>query len=609
MNYEHLLNTYSGRIWKKIGIQRRAGVAVPLFSLYSSKSIGIGEIPDLKLLVDWCKLTGLSIIQLLPMNELGMDFSPYSSVSTFAIDPVYLRLTDLKLMNKNKFKEEITALREKFPAGHGEVNYDIKKEKLKLLAKICKDSDFGRSIKYKKFVRENEYWLNDYALYRLIKDEKDERAWFKWKKTYRDRDEKTLRKLTSQNKQKIEFYCWLQWQLYEQLTALKKYAAEKKVFLMGDIPFLVARDSADVWACQDYFKLDYEAGAPPDVFFAKGQRWGMPPYEWNNIARDGFRYIKHRLSYAASFYDMFRIDHFVGLLRVWIINKHSPKAKGAKDGRFDPELEYIWGEHGRKLLTVILEDTEMLPCAEDLGTVPPASYHILWKAGVPGVEVQRWSKNWSDGFDFIKPSDYRINSVATVSTHDSSTLPAWWKYEAGTIDRYPFRKFCKNKKLPVGKMRHRLFDKDHPGKDKFYWKTSVDSVEKLLSIVKLPESEAQDLIGMYRSSFGEKETFWKYIGFQGKMRPLPDTEFIKRSLETISRTSSVFSIQLLFEWLYLDKKILTKHSSAADRINFPGIVNNKNWRLVMPLSLEKLLRHPVNELIKDINSTNGRAVK
>ena len=489
----------------------------------------------------------------------------------------------------------------------GKVNYEIKREKLKLLYRIYKDSDLSRSAKFRKFLKDNEYWLTDYAIYKLIKDEKDEKAWFKWKKPFRTRDEKAISKLVNQNKIRIEFYKWMQWQLNEQLSLVKKYAAENNVLIMGDIPFLVSRDSADVWAHQDYFKLDFEAGAPPDMYFSKGQRWGMPPYEWNNIARDGFSYIKQRLKYAESFYDMFRIDHFVGLLRVWVIETKTSKDKGAGEGRFDPEMEYIWSEHGRKLLSVMLEDTQMLPCAEDLGTVPPVSYSILWKAGVPGIEIQRWSKNWHDGFDFIRTEDYRINSVATVSTHDSSTLPVWWEYEAGTIERSQFQRFCRLKKLPFGKLKHKLFEKNHPAKDKLYWKPEIDSVEKLLDKIKLGNDDAWDAVNMYRSSFGEKEKFWRYIGFQGKMRHQTDEEFIERSLRTIGRTASVFAIQLINEWLYLDEKILREHSSPGDRINFPGTVSDNNWRMEVPISLERLMESSVNKIIKDINSETGRS--
>lgn len=548
----------------------------------------------------------MSILQLLPLNEVGSDFSPYNSISTFALEPMYLRLENLRIKNKKKYHHEIKKLKEKFPTGKGRVNYGIKRAKLELLYGIYKHHHFSKSIKYNRFVKDNDYWLKDYALYKFIKDHKNEKAWDKWQKTLKNRDEETLKKLENQNKTKITFYYWLQWQLYEQMSDVKEYAKDNGVLIMGDIPFLVSRDSADTWSHQAFFKMDYEAGAPPDYFFSKGQRWGMPPYDWNNIVKDGFNYIGERLRFAENFYDMFRIDHFIGLLRVWVISKDSPKKRGAKDGKFDPELEYLWGEHGRKLIAMMMEVTDMLPCAEDLGTVPPASYKLLWKNGIPGIEVQRWTKHWDNTFSFIRPDQYRINSVATVSTHDSSTLPVWWKYEAGTIDVSSFNKFCRKHKISSGKIKNKLFDKDHPGKDKLYWKKDIDSLEVLEKVSKLKNEALMEITGMYVSSFAEKEKFWKYIGFYGKMREYPDEEFIEKTMRTINNTASIFSIQLINEYLYLDKKILKDHSSRDDRINSPGLVNDRNWTLQIPLSLEKLKKHPVNNMIKEIMKESER---
>ena len=609
MNYEYFLTTHTAKIWKGIGTRRRAGVAVPLFSLYSNRSAGIGEIPDIKYLIDWCKKTGMSIIQFLPLNEVGSDFAPYNSISTFALEPMYLCISKLKYLDKEKFKEKISLLKEEYPAGKGKVNYLIKEAKIKLLWEIFKDSDFSGSRNYKKFLSENMSWLKDFALYKLIKTSIDERSWERWKKDLRYRDEKTLQKIRSKNKNKIEFYYWLQWQLHEQFTDIKRYARKNKVLLLGDLPFLVSRDSADVWANQDYFKLELEAGAPPDMYFSKGQRWGMPPYNWNNIARGGFDYIKHRLRYAENFYDMFRIDHFIGLFRVWTIEHSASKNLGGAVGSFDPREEYIWGEHGRKILSVMLEDTNMLPCAEDLGTVPQSSYEVLWKFGVPGVNVQRWTKYWDEGFKFVKPEDYRINSVATVSTHDSSTLPGWWKYEAGTIEAAQFNKFCRRYRIQGKKRRdikNRLFDVKFSPKGRLLWRDDIGSVHELIEILKMNPDECGEIIGMYYSAYGERDRFWKYIGLKGKAGHKPDPQFIYHSLKTINSTASIFSIQLLSEWLYLKQDILIDNSSETDRINFPGIVNDTNWKLTLPISLEKLIRCKENELIKELNTGSGR---
>ena len=162
---------------------------------------------------------------------------------------------------------------------------------------------------------------------------------------------------------------------------------------MGDIPFLVSKNSADVWAYKNYFKLDLSSGAPPDMYFSNGQRWGMPPYNWTNIAADNYAYIRHRLNYAQNFYNMFRIDHFVGLFRIWTIENKTPEEYGGMAGHFDPENENEWEHHGRTILSEMNQSTDMLPCAEDLGTVPVCSDKILKEFGVTGISVQRWEKN------------------------------------------------------------------------------------------------------------------------------------------------------------------------------------------------------------------------
>ncbi len=155
---------------------------------------------------------------------------------------------------------------------------------------------------------------------------------------------------------------------------------------MGDLPFLVSRDSADVWAYKNYFKLTLSSGAPPDMYFSMGQRWGMPPYSWDNIEAGNYSYIRERLLYAENFFDMFRIDHFIGLFRVWTIDLKTPEELKGLYGRFDPEDNYYWEEHGKKILEVINNSTTMLACAEDLGTVPDCSDKVLKEFSVTSIK-------------------------------------------------------------------------------------------------------------------------------------------------------------------------------------------------------------------------------
>jgi len=177
---------------------------------------------------------------------------------------------------------------------------------------------------------------------------------------------------------------------------------------MGDIPLLVSRDSVDVWSQQNYFELHNSAGAPPDMYFSKGQRWGMPPYNWGNIANDNWKYIKNKLKYAENFFNMYRIDHFVGLFRIWSIPLSIPEEFSGTKGNYEPLHEYLWESHGKKIISEMVSATDMLPCAEDLGTVPECSYQVLKEFGIPGMDVMRWNKIYTDGFDFKAPTDYNL---------------------------------------------------------------------------------------------------------------------------------------------------------------------------------------------------------
>jgi len=339
LDYNFLLNTRTSEQWSRTGTTRRSGIALSLFSVYSRKSTGIGEFRDLKKIIDWCVLNGFSIIQLLPLNDTGSDFAPYNAVSSFALDPMYITLGSLKGIRIGKFKEKINEIKDKYSLSEPTVNYSVKAEKLKLLKEIFSSASFSKNKYYEKFKSKNENWLREYALYKVIKDTTGNKNWEEWEYNYKIRNPEILKAFEEENTEDINFYYWVQWQAFEQFKTIKEYAEQSDVFLMGDIPFLISRDSADVWANQHYFKMNLVSGAPPDMYFAKGQRWGMPPYNWQEIEKDNYEYIISRLNFAANFYHMFRIDHFVGLLRLWTILLNEPLDNDGLIGKFDPENE------------------------------------------------------------------------------------------------------------------------------------------------------------------------------------------------------------------------------------------------------------------------------
>ncbi|HMQ68131.1 MAG TPA: 4-alpha-glucanotransferase [Ignavibacteria bacterium] len=595
--------------WKRIGIKKRAGVALPLFSIHSKKSSGIGEIPDLKKMVDWCAITGLSIIQLLPLNEVGFDFSPYNAISTFALEPMYLSFDDLRKTDLRPFRKDIRGLKNKFLKDTLKVNYEIKKEKLNLLKKIYSTVDLNGIRNFEIFVNKNKQWLKYYSLFRILTDMHNGKDWSDWELKYAYISSMTAEKILRENENERNFYFWLQWQLYEQLRSVKKYASKKEILIMGDLPFLVSRNSADVWAYKNYFKLNLSSGAPPDMYFSKGQRWGMPPYNWENIETQNFVYIKQRLKYASNFYDMFRIDHFVGLFRIWTISKNEPVENAGYNGKFDPEEEYYWEGHGRKILEEMNDSSDMLPCAEDLGTVPECSDKVLKEFGITGIDVMRWEKNLNQ--EFKSAGSYRVNSAATVSTHDSSSLPAWWKYEAGTIDEFTFSKVCGSLNIRDGDYNYlleRLFEGNLHGR--LSWKKEIRNVYVLLETLKMDYDQAREIVSLYLSSFSERNSFLKFIGMN-ESNPVNKitVAFIKKTLEKISETDSIFSIQLLMEYLYLDKDILRNYSGGDFRINSPGTVSGDNWSMRLPVSLEELLEMKINTDIKNLNLDSDRLIR
>ncbi|MCX5713183.1 MAG: 4-alpha-glucanotransferase, partial [Candidatus Omnitrophica bacterium] len=437
-----LVNTPAIGRWKKAGIKPRAGVVIPLFSVYSKNSIGIGDFSDLRSLIDWAHLSGNSIVQLLPMNETGAAFCPYDALSSFALEPAYLSIQDLPKAGSKSIQEKIRQVKELFPAGKPHLDYRVKKAKLSILTDIFRQGIGESGPDLERFRKENGYWLEDFALFKVLKECNQDKPWYEWDDAFKNRKEPELENFSRQHERDILFQIWVQWLIFKQFREVKDYAQEKKVFLKGDLPILVSRDSADVWQHPEFFKLDFSAGAPPDMYCARGQRCGMPTYNWQQKAADEYRYLKERLVYAQNFYDLLRIDHVVGLFRIWSIPYSEPVENQGLNGSFDPAEESKWREHGRNILSVILNNTKMLLCAEDLGVIPLACTDTLRELGIPGNDVQRWVKDWVKRHDFLPAQEYRALSVAMLSTHDTTNWSAWWEYEAGTVDEALFIRKC-----------------------------------------------------------------------------------------------------------------------------------------------------------------------
>lgn len=605
--YQRLLSGRASWQWQRIGAQRRAGVTAPLFSVFSEASCGIGEFPDIRLLVDWCRKTGVSFIQLLPINDVGFAFRPYDAQSMFALDPMHLCLHHLRGVEPGKWDNAIQALRERFPTGRGRVDYRIKGAKLELLWRIFEESAAKiPAAGMTAYIKDNAYWLEDYALFRAIKEQHQERGWTDWPRELKERRPAACETFVRSCSRTLLFQKWLQWQLFEQLRDTKAYAAKNGVLLMGDLPFLVSRDSADVWSHQDHFKLDLAAGAPPDMLYSQGQRWGMPPYNWPVIADNGYDTVTQRLSYAANFYDLYRIDHVVGMFRVWTIPVNEPEATAGVNGSFDPVDEKEWEGHGRRLLDVLLDNTAMLACAEDLGTIPPCTVRVLEEYGIPGIDVQRWTRDWGKTYDFKAVEAYRPVAMATLATHDMSTLLGWWRFEAGTVDKRLFERACQDHGIAFDAVAARLFDLAQTRHNRLRWSEPRPNEGTFLQIIDKEAKEASSLLDLLRGSVRERDQFLRFLACPPGTALANPHIFMKKALERVCASSCIFACVLLQDWLALDT--FFDFDVWEARINFPGTVDERNWTLAIPQALEDVQEMPVNLVIQKILSQSQRLV-
>ena len=409
---------------------RHAGVLVPLFSIPSTLSWGIGEIADVAPLAAWLRSAGLDILQVLPLNEVSVrDRSPYSALSAMAIDPVYISVHALvdfvepggEAGMDRDWRDRLAAARSGSTVDYPLVR-GLKDEALVLAFERfrAKEWDKGtpRAAALAAWIETERYWLDDYALFRALHAQYREEPWTTWPFTLRRRVQAGLQAARSGMAHALQFRQYLQWVASEQWRAARRGAAGVAIF--GDLPFMVDLDSADVWARQDQFSLDASVGAPPDAFSPSGQNWGFPACRWDTMKRDGYAWFSDRARRGAALYDGFRLDHLVGLYRTYTV-PHGGSPPFFSPG--EPDDQLALGE----ALVRIFAGTPAHLVAEDLGTVPDFVRASLQRLGVPGYRVLRWERAWhEEGRPFGDPSAYPAASVATTGTHDTETLAVWW---------------------------------------------------------------------------------------------------------------------------------------------------------------------------------------
>jgi len=307
---------------------RGAGVAVPVFSLRTEKSGGIGEFPDIKKLVDWAKLTGLKLIQLLPLNETvathtWVDTYPYKSISTMALHPVYMNINKIGVLDDENLMIGFAQAMAGFNAletVHYEDVHKIKSKFYKLIFDQQRDL-FLSDPPFLKFFEENKDWLVPYAAFCYLRD-KNKTANFRIWPEFQVYNSESILRLCSPDQATypdIAVHYFIQYHAHKQLLDAAEYARLNGVVLKGDIPIGISRDSVEAWTHPELFNLDQQAGAPPDEFADLGQNWGFPTYNWEKMAEDNFSWWNKRMKHMSLYFDATRIDHILGFFRIWEI--------------------------------------------------------------------------------------------------------------------------------------------------------------------------------------------------------------------------------------------------------------------------------------------------
>ena len=321
-----------------------AGTVIPIFSLRSEGSFGVGDFGDLKQMVDWCAKTKQRVLQVLPINDTNMTYTwqdsyPYNSISIYALHPQYTDFRQLPALKDPERKAYFDALKQELNV-LPQIDYErMNNAKLEYLRELYaqEGSKTLKSTAFKQFFEQNKAWLVPYAAFCHYRDLYGTATFSEWPdhKTFTEKEREAMSKSTTKIYKEVAFWYYVQFNLDQQMRAAHAYARKNKVILKGDIPIGISRDGVEAWVEPKYFNLNGQAGAPPDPFSADGQNWGFPTYDWDTMLADGCSWWVRRFRKMAEYFDAYRIDHVLGFFRIWEIPV--PEKSGLM-GQFSPAL-------------------------------------------------------------------------------------------------------------------------------------------------------------------------------------------------------------------------------------------------------------------------------
>lgn len=402
---------------------RKSGILLPVASLPSSYGIGTFS-KEAYAFVDFLKAAGQKLWQILPLGPTGYGDSPYQSFSTFAGNPYYIDLETL--CGEGYLKPEECAACD-FGNDEEAVDYGkIYRSRFRLLEKAAaraRAKGVEKTAAFRDFVSQNRSWLEDYCLYMAVKNSFGGACYSEWDEDIRLRRPAALKKYRAKYEKEIGVHRFIQYEFSRQWKALKAYANENGIQIVGDIPIYVAFDSADTWANPELFQLDEDgrplavAGCPPDAFSASGQLWGNPLYRWEYHRETDFAWWMKRLEYCFTLYDVVRIDHFRGFDEYWSVPYGDPTAE---NGKWCKGPGYAIFARMKEQLG----DRQVI--AEDLGFLTKSVVRLVKRTGYPGMKILQFAFDSREESDYL-PHNYSGNCVVYTGTHDNDTTRGWYR--------------------------------------------------------------------------------------------------------------------------------------------------------------------------------------
>lgn len=400
-------------------MKRSSGIILPLFSLPSPYGVGtMGQAA--RDFVDFLAEADQSWWQMLPVGPTGAGDSPYQSPSAFAGSSLFIDL-DLLVADGLLQKREIDAC--EWGSDPSRVDYGLVNQNRQGLLRLACERGWQRDLAdVQAFAKENEDWLEDYALFMAIKRHFGLAAWYEWPDVEaRLHKPDALARYARELDADVRLFTYEQYLFFKQWSALRAYARERGVGIFGDMPIYVALDSADVWAHPANYQLDERnnptrvAGVPPDYFSEDGQLWGNPIYDYQAMAKDGYSWWCRRVQAAGRLFDMVRIDHFRGIARYWAVPAGE---KTAKNG------QWVWGP-GMELMEALKKSNpDVQLVAEDLGVPTPEVMELLLASGLPGMKVVQFAFDGREDNEHL-PHGIPVNCACYTGTHDNAPLGAW----------------------------------------------------------------------------------------------------------------------------------------------------------------------------------------